>query len=760
VTTLGALGGASFDWPWFLGNPSAPSSTVPRLLPVALGGRPYLIDLTKYKRTTLQVRRVSTDESVEPGEQSLNAAGVWKRSQSDWFLGAGQEYLDNMFAFVSVYEHSGEYPSVRTRFWRSIGVDPWTQGTLKLQPAATAIRAATGRPILLAVGSGYLYSADGGGLLWNSSPSTSSSWTAVTIAGGAVPTSITTDGYRVWAAIGSGGVVVTNVGATTSSAAATPPALTAPTLLYEVATSGSVGANLAPSTSYDYAVTAVDCRGGETTASAVVTAAESGTAYPITLSWGTVSGTGITYNLYKATHSGTLHQLATGLTTTSYVDNGLVATNSVGTPASNLSGTIAYPATKVGYALGWLIGSTGRDLVSINADGSTTPIWTHPNPQFTWDVIREAPGFIIVTGHAGPVCEIHAVALSTQTETLAPPIWASSIPRGEIINDVAYNAGSLVLATSEGIRTSTPPSSTGTFDINPVITAPGPVNCVTAWDRFAYFGWSDYDAADTALNLASTTTYSGLGRLDLSQFTTQGVSAYATDVMVSGQTATTTSVAVVGGVPYFGLAGLGVYGASTSTYVASGYVETGWVRYGTVESKVLVSLDLKHDALTAGQSVVLNVYDQFGNLSDSVTSSTVGSLGPATPQDTGLLEGDQFMVQITLNAGASNTTTPTFRRWTSRSMVVPLRQDEILLPIVLKEEVNAISPGGQPIHFDPAGEFAFLKNLEAAGLPVSYQELGSTHQVYIDQVQVAPEQWTSTRDWFQGIVTVKLITLT
>ena len=59
-------------------------------LPIRLGDRKYNIDITRLARATIDPIRQGFDTQGQPGEQSLNQAGVWKRSRNDWELGAGQ----------------------------------------------------------------------------------------------------------------------------------------------------------------------------------------------------------------------------------------------------------------------------------------------------------------------------------------------------------------------------------------------------------------------------------------------------------------------------------------------------------------------------------------------------------------------------------------------------------------------------------------------------------------------------------------------
>ncbi|MDE1816942.1 MAG: hypothetical protein KGI11_10340, partial [Thaumarchaeota archaeon] len=172
---------------------------------------------------------------------------------------------------------------------------------------------------------------------------------------------------------------------------------------------------------------------------------------------------------------------------------------------------------------------------------------------------------------------------------------------GEQINAISYDAGAILLGTNLGIRSGTKPDSTGAFDVNPVIEDMGGVLCVASWSQYEYFGWSNYNPSEA---WAGRSTVSGLGRADLSQYTTPGVPAYATDVM-GASAGTTTQVLVMSGVPYFVVNNSGAYTlyGPDGNVVASGWFEPGWIRYGTLENKIVVEVDFQHEPLPSGASV-------------------------------------------------------------------------------------------------------------------------------------------------------------
>ena len=93
--------------------------TVRDVLPIRLGDRRYNIDLTRLARSTIDPIRQGLDTQGTPGEQTLNQAGVWKRTRSDWELGAGQREADML-------------ESELRKFNASTGINPWTKGELSL----------------------------------------------------------------------------------------------------------------------------------------------------------------------------------------------------------------------------------------------------------------------------------------------------------------------------------------------------------------------------------------------------------------------------------------------------------------------------------------------------------------------------------------------------------------------------------------------------------------------------------------------------
>jgi hypothetical protein len=184
----------SFTSP-FLPSPSfftgAPFNTlVPDIFPVAIDGRPFLIDqkANTFTRGFEPRVRDSVDQSTTPGEAAINPQGLWRRGESSWHLGAGQKYADTADA--------QDY-----RFYTSQGVDPWTKGQLTLLKGVAESYDSANTNLPMAVTDTRVYVVDGQTLKYSTDPFASSpTWTTATagLPTGHTPRDITSDGKNVY----------------------------------------------------------------------------------------------------------------------------------------------------------------------------------------------------------------------------------------------------------------------------------------------------------------------------------------------------------------------------------------------------------------------------------------------------------------------------------------------------------------------------------------------------------------------------------
>ena len=161
-----------FAWPggvFYEGGGVAPQNIVPAQYPIAIAGHPYNIEPSLYKLTHVPLRRPAQDDQAEPGEQSLNPMGLWRRSQSSWDLGAGQLWLD-------------EQESTRRRFFSSLGVDVFNDRELSLLPATEEKLTSADSNLKLLEADTYLYAMHGTNLIFSDGAGSEqdSAWTAGT----------------------------------------------------------------------------------------------------------------------------------------------------------------------------------------------------------------------------------------------------------------------------------------------------------------------------------------------------------------------------------------------------------------------------------------------------------------------------------------------------------------------------------------------------------------------------------------------------
>lgn len=185
----------------YTGGPSFYTGTgttalVPDVFPVAINGRPYLID-SKSGRFTRQFDarvRDSQDNSTAPGEAAISPQGLWRRGQNSWHFGAEQKYADSAA--------SQDY-----RFYKSKGVNPWTKGQLTLLNATLLSKSSSATESHMVVQDGRVYASLNGDVFYSTNPfSTSATWTACTGEPGGTCQAMATDGNDVYLAFPSDGV--------------------------------------------------------------------------------------------------------------------------------------------------------------------------------------------------------------------------------------------------------------------------------------------------------------------------------------------------------------------------------------------------------------------------------------------------------------------------------------------------------------------------------------------------------------------------
>ena len=173
--------------PRFFGGATS-TSLVPDIFPIAINGRPFLVDQKSNQFTRGFEPRVrdSVDQSTSPGEAAINPQGLWRRGETSWHYGAGQKYADTAEA--------QDY-----RFFSSKGVNPWIKGQVTLLNTVKESLNSANTNLLIAATDTRVYVADGATLRYTTDPyATSPTWTAATGLPALTPRDMATDGTNIY----------------------------------------------------------------------------------------------------------------------------------------------------------------------------------------------------------------------------------------------------------------------------------------------------------------------------------------------------------------------------------------------------------------------------------------------------------------------------------------------------------------------------------------------------------------------------------
>lgn len=437
----------------------------------------------------------------------------------------------------------------------------------------------------------------------------------------------------------------------------------------------------------------------------------------------TVTGTPANIPVAIATNGSTVYAAYT--TAVYSTANGAAAATSYSTLAS---------VGVLGYVNGRLMAASTNVLYNIVTSGAgPAALFTHPDAGFVWSCFAEGPTAIYAGGNSGQRALIYRIGITSGSTSLDAPIVAGKLPTGETVNAMREYLGFLLLATSQGVRLASI-NGDGSLVIGGLIregtTAnPTACQCLSAFDRFVYFGWTNYDAVST-----------GLGRADLSVFTADNTPAYASDIMATGQGAVL-SVVQVANVVAFTVSGKGLYvgkgtPAVTLTYVPVGTLDTGLLTYGLVDPKVALFIDVKTKPLPAGSGQTTSLAVDSGTFTLIGSNTGAGSVGPPAQYAVNATRGESFEIREELDAGTSNLTSPTFTRHVLRSYPAPNRSFEWVIPILVHAAVNPYGLGDEFMDYN--GEVAILMGLAVSRRVVKLQVGSQSYSVVVEDCDMLP----------------------
>lgn len=605
--------------PFFAGTAAA--ELVPDVFPVAIAGRPYMLDMksNQYARGFEQRVRDSQDISTAPGESSISTGGLWRRGEASWHLGAGQSRSD--------VADSQDY-----RFNTSKGINPWTKGQVTLLNTTKSALSSANTNLPLCVAGNYVYVGDGNTLKYTSDPFASSpTWTSVTTGApaGVAINDITTDGSQIYVSYMNEGVLMTTPG----------------------------GASLAD------------------------------------------------------------HYSTSG-------------------------GSFNY--SRLGFAKGYVLAfhnNTTQSEIHVVPYAASTPkgteVATIRDPGFVCAGIVGGQNYIYVGGYSNNTGLVYKLGIKTDG-TVDVAVVALQLPTGEYITGIYAYLGYVLVGTNKGVRFCSTDSG-GNLLAGSLIPTTTSVKGFTAEDRFAWFGWTNYDS-----------TSGGLGRLDLSGFIASNTPAYASDLM-NGSTNAVNAVATFSNKRLFTVSGVGVIVEDSANLVASGELVTGTYQWGIPDRKFIARIDTRSRALVG--SITPAVSFDGGSYSDVTGQITEGSIeSSSTPPQTKFVEA-RFRYTL---ARATATTGPTMTRWMARAYAAPARSEVFRVPVLLHSVINR---WGKDYFFDIEKELGLLRDLIRNPNVVNYQENNENFSVIVEEVDFQPYDVVDRDNVYEGtaIITMRSV---
>lgn len=446
--------------------------------------------------------------------------------------------------------------------------------------------------------------------------------------------------------------------------------------------------------------------------------------------------------LFALDFQGMVVQVTDSSTSNNYANLGSVST--------------AGSASFIGYNKDYLVGGAGNKFVEFNG-GVTTTVFTHPLESFRWSDSCDGPNAIYAIGGTGDKYVVHRFGIKSDGSGLDVGIVAATLPEGEIGYAIGEYLGYVFIGTSKGVRMAQP-TGNGDLTLGALIPTEKPVRSFEGQDRFVWFGLDEMTVNYTPSrsddrNLMPNSNVFGLGRMDLSTFTTTALTpAYANDLSVpdQGTNKAVRSVLTWNGIRVFTADGVGVY-YEGANLVPGGYLNQGLFSFSVEDLKSALYLQAKWLPGCAGFLYIDMAFDSTGftrYATLQVNNTTIRS-------DNVNLFGIRFsrgnaryvLVRCPLN----NTVGPIMTRFEVRSMPVRGKASRWTVPVMNYEEVEI---EGMKILRDVTIVRDQLQDLVDSGRVFVYQESGRAHQVIARDFEWLPEKLSSNGRGWEGVYTL------
>lgn len=398
----------------------------------------------------------------------------------------------------------------------------------------------------------------------------------------------------------------------------------------------------------------------------------------------------------------------------------------------------------IGFAKQRIIFGHGPALYEVDANGAAVALgagqlkYTHPNPDWRWNVIVDGPQAIFCAGYSGPISCLYSLTEtdSAGTLVLGAPIQQATLPTGERINSMIFYVNSLfALGTTNGLRI-----GWFTFYGQPQwgsASAPG-VNITTL------------TAIGTVLH--ATTSGNAVYRFDLA-YPSDDAGRYAYVCRTPTPPEPLVSLAATGTPTQVYAVGNNRVGREDTSVTTSGTVTSSWITWTTTEPKrahyLTVSGSFPGPAGTVMVETKSGINQTF--TLPGTTSQTTFEFGL-----TGLVASDAFRITITLNqdSGPQNV----LRSWQLKALPEARRYQQIVYPLLIED--SELCSTGEVIGYPgfAADRLNLLETLSRSNTVVTISDrlMGQSYSAMIREVQFRQEAGPEQDRSLGGIATVVL----
>jgi hypothetical protein len=408
------------------------------------------------------------------------------------------------------------------------------------------------------------------------------------------------------------------------------------------------------------------------------------------------------------------------------------AANSTGIYKGLLTGATGSKVWDTGTAnvsMGWvkqrLFSGIGVSLYQLIGTGPTlpSPIYTHPNPNWTWTSIVEGPTAIYASGFAGTASAIYKISLNGDgtLPTLTSAVTAADFPDEEHVTSIGTYLGRyMMIGTNKGIRVGLIDTA-GNIAYGGLTYSQDSNEHVTGFafqDRFAYASVTqDIDGK------------SGLIRIDLSTPNSDGLYPWAND-LASAATGNCNNVVFIGetGRLAFVVEGSGLYFQHPTHLVTSGYLDTGAIRYNTMEKKHFKLIKVRIASPFEG-TVAISTIAKDGDVASIIT---VGNAASADQDFTTNVYQPQEQLAFRFTLGRSSTDSTKgggIVGYQVKSLPANKRTRSIALPLLcydFEQDRNNIVVGWDGRAW---ARLSALEEIEANGNTITVQDFTTGEQV-------------------------------